>query len=109
MDSNFIIPYIEQRMKEMGYDNYHFEPVHFFGSASPQTIDAYNEFYYLMTSPLPSGYKIISDSHSFNDNSSQLGISGIQEFSGKIKITALSGTIDLEFIRVVAQRDFNKK
>ena len=108
MDSNFVIYYIQQRMKEMGYDNYHYEPVHIYSATSSKNISAYNEFYYLMTVPLPSGYKIISDTNSFNDTASQLGISGIQEFSGNIDITSLSGVIDLEFIKVIVAKNFNK-
>jgi hypothetical protein len=107
MDSNFVLDYIRQRMKEMGHDNFHYEPVHVFSATPAKNITAYNEFYYLVTTPLPAGYRIISDVNSFDDTSSQLGVSGIQEFSGNIQITALSGTIDLEFIRVIVSKNFN--
>lgn len=107
MDYSFVIEYIKQRMKEMELNNFHFEPVHIYSATNTKSIEAYSEYYYLVTQPLPSGYKIISDTNSYNDTNSQLGISGIQEFSGKIDITCLAGAIDLEFIKVIVSKNFN--
>jgi len=103
----FAIEYIKQKMLGMGYKNYDLQPVHVYESTSAKTIIAYNEYYFLMSYPLPSGIKIISDVNSFDDASSQLGISNLQEFSGIIEITRNSGVIDLEFVLAVPYINFN--
>ena len=98
---DFAIEYIRQKMLGMGYKNYDLSPIHVYKATPSTTIVAYNEYYFLMTYPLPAGIKIISDVNSFDDASSQLGISNLQEFSGMIEITRNSGVIDLEFVLAV--------
>lgn len=109
MDYNYAIPYISQMMAKMGFsqDDYTHQPEHVFSATPSKIIQADNEYYFLMTTPLPSGYKIIANNWQYNDTSSQLGIAGIQFFTGNINITALAGTIDLEFIKVVVSKNFN--
>jgi len=93
----------------MGFkpEDFTHQPEHVSSPTPAKTIQADNEFYFLMTMPLPSGYRIIANNWQYDDTSSQLGISGIQEFTGKIEITALAGTIDLEFIKVTVSKNFN--
>ena len=109
MNENYALQFIFDRMKDMGFkrEDFSHRPEHVYSFTPSVIIQADNEYYFLMTMPLPSGYKIIANNNQYNDTNSQLGISGIQEFTGKIEITALSGAIDLEFIKVIVSKNFN--
>ena len=109
MDYSYALPYIQQMMDKMGFkpEDYSHEPEHVSSATSSTVLQADNEYYFLMTMPLPSGYRIIGSNWPYDDTHSQLGISGIQFFTGKIEITALAGTIDLEFIKAVVSKNFN--
>ena len=109
MDYNYALPFILQRMEKLGFqkEDFSHEPIHVFSNTSNVILQADNEYYFLMTMPLPSGFRIVANNWQYDDTNSQLGISGIQEFTGNINISALAGTIDLEFIKVTVSKNFN--
>jgi hypothetical protein len=101
MDS-FLIAYITQRMKEMGFCNFHFEPVRIANDTELFIIKAYNEYYYLVGKTVPSTLVIQSDTNIFNEAAtySNLNFYQIQEFTGLIEILYENSPYELEFIRV---------
>lgn len=102
---NYLLAYITQRMAEMGYKIFHFEPVRVFINANQAIIEAYNEHYYLVSKAVPAGLVIASDTNIFNEASGFLGFTyyGMQEFSGVIEISQPLAPIDIEFIKVVPE------
>ncbi len=104
---NFLLAYVSQRMKAMGFDNYTFEPIRvtktaLFGFQVDLTIDAYNEYYFLISEMVEPTLIIRSDTNIFNESAdySSFQYYGIQEFTGSIQITQ-AVSIDLEFLRVI--------
>ena len=111
---NYLLAYIKQRMREMGFSKFHFEAVR----VTEPRIEAYNQFYYLVSKTVPATLVITSDTNIFNEAVSynSYNFYQIQEFTGLIEIT--QGVIvlfpipididpiplfpiDLEFIKVV--------
>lgn len=102
-----VLKYIEQRMKELGYDKgYHWEAVRINPGTLTHVIIAYNEYWYLITPPafMDVNLFIRSDTNIFNEGSGyalgKFNFYGVQEFSGRIQING-AAPIDQEFIRVV--------
>lgn len=102
MDS-FLLAYISQRMCEMGFSEFHFEPVHIAADADNLQIQAYNEYYYLVSLSVPSGLIIASDTNIFNESEDypSFNLYKIQEFTGLIEINQGYTPINLEFIKVI--------
>ena len=102
---NYLLAYITQRMAEMGYKTFHFEPVRFFVNANNGTIEAYNELYYLISKAVPAGLVVASDTNIFNEagNFSDFTYYRIQEFSGLIEISQPAAPIDIQFMKVVPE------
>lgn len=100
---NFLLAHIAQRMNEMGYKGFHFEPAYIFVDAPFFEIKAYNEFYYLTSKFVDAQLLIISDTNIFNEaaNFSFYNFYGIQEFSGLIEISQFITPMNLEFVRVI--------
>ena|ERR1051326_6849287 len=101
----FLLAYITQRMCEMGFTKFHFEPVRIFVNALTTQIQAYNEFYYLSGKGVPASLIIISDTNIFNESPDypDFNYYGIQEFTGLIEISQELSPISLEFVKVVPQ------
>jgi len=99
--NNFILAYIERRMQELGYRNYHVEPVRITSSTGELSIQAYNEYYYLVAKTVKADLLIVSDTNVFNEGAtySDFQYYGHQEFSGDIQLKQID-PIDYEFIRV---------
>lgn len=102
---NYLLVYITQRMAEMGYKTFHFEPVRVFANVNKAIIAAYNEHYYLVSKNVPAGLVIASDTNIFNEaaNFSDFTYYQLQEFSGLIEISQPAAPIDIEFIKVVPE------
>lgn len=102
MDS-YIIEHIRNRMKEMGFERFHFEPVFITASSNNLEIKAYNEYYYLLNSTVPSDLVISSDTNVFNEAASYsvMRLYRLQEFTGLIEIKQGTRRIQLEFMRVL--------
>ncbi len=102
MDS-YILSYISQRMREMGFAEFHFETVHVVSATNTLQIQAYNEYYYLISEYLPSGLIITSDTNIFNDSEIYyyFNFYRTQEFTGLIEINSGTIPVDLEFVRVI--------
>lgn len=103
---NFLIAYITQRLNEMGYKTFHFEPVRIFVNANKAIVEAYNEYYYLISKNVPAGLVIASDTNVFNEaaNFPDFTYYRIQEFSGLIEISQPAAPIDIQFMKVVPER-----
>lgn len=89
-------------MKEMGFCNFHFEPARIVNDTAFFTINAYNEYYYLVGKTIPATLVIQSDSNIFNEAASYSNFNfyQIQEFTGLIEILYEDSPYELEFIRV---------
>lgn len=102
MDS-FLIAYIAQRMKEMGFADFSFEPVR----VKEDQINAGNEYYYLVAASITSPSLIIrSDTNIFTEavDYNKFNFYGLQEFTGIITLSEedpINYPIDYEFIRVI--------
>jgi hypothetical protein len=98
-----IYPYIDRRMKEMGYADYHIEPLYIRENVSSKTIYAPNEYLYLISESVPSTLVILSDTNIFTDALyyGNFNFNNFQEFSGTIEITQTGTPLELEFIRVI--------
>lgn len=102
MDS-YILAYITQRMTEMGFQYFHFEPVRILENSNQTEIRAYNEFYYLLNKQVPVSLVIASDINIFNEatNYNDFTFYRVQEFSGLIEISQAIAPIDLQFLKVI--------
>lgn len=102
---DFLIAYITQRLREMGYKTFHFEPVRIFINANKAIVEAYNEYYYLTSKTVPVGLVIASDTNIFNEaaNFPDFTYYGLQEFSGLIEISQPAAPIDIQFMKVVPE------
>ena len=98
--------YIRKRMKELGFEDYHIQPI-VLDINSGQTIQyfkAYNEYHYLVSEIIPSDLIIHADTNIFYSNVQQFGAYLPQEFSGLICVESTSqDPFSLEFIRVIPQ------
>ena len=110
MDS-LILAYISQRMVDLGFCSYSFEPfVAVLNDYQKELqIEGTNEYYYLVSKDLATGTEIAADNNYFKaeDYYDSLEFAKIQEFTGQIKLSCPSWrcqqTIVLEFIRVLPQ------
>jgi hypothetical protein len=106
-----ILAYIAQRMTDMGYSNYSFEPfiAVLNNNQKEIQIEGTNEYYYLMSKDLATGTEISSDNNYFKAEGfyDSLEFAKTQEFTGQIKMSCTNWncqqTIVLEFIRVIPQ------
>lgn len=100
---NFLLKYIAQRMCEMGFTDYRFEAVRIALEADKVQINAYNQFYYLVSKTVPATLVIASDTNIFNEAAAynSYNFYQIQEFTGLIEISQGVVGIDLEFIKVI--------
>jgi hypothetical protein len=104
MDSYLII-YVNQRMSELGIKKFHHEPVLLLtdNNKIEYRIEAYNQFYYLVSKELANGTVIRSDTNIYDADQlyDKQNLHQIQEFTGLIIITIPPRTTQLlEFIRV---------
>ena len=104
MDSYLII-YVNQRMSELGIKKFHHEPVMLLtdNNKIEYRIEAYNQFYYLVSKELANGTVISSDTNIYDADQlyDKQSLHQIQEFTGLIIITIPPRTTQiLEFIRV---------
>lgn len=99
---NFLIEYIKQRMQELGFENYTFQPIRVKTDNLSMLINAQNEYYYLVSKEVPSSLMIFSDTNIWNESNDyeDFNFYSIQEFTGEIEIESFV-PIDLEFIRVI--------
>ncbi len=100
---NYLLKYIAQRMCEMGFTDYRFESVRIVSETDKVQINAYNEFYYLVSKTVPVSLVIASDTNIFNEAVAynNYNFYQIQEFTGLIEISQSVIGIDLEFIKVI--------
>lgn len=125
MEHPYILPYIKQRLTEMGFQKFHYDTVRIeslplnayvldmvtnvvtdnnrYGSHVAE-IDASNQFYYLVEKTISPTLKITSDTGyllpSEAANYSNYTFHNFREFTGQIFITDLA-SFDLEFIRAI--------
>jgi hypothetical protein len=107
ISDNFLLALVWRRMKEMGYQKYHIETevIQLSGAGNIREINAYNQFYYLVSKNIPDNTVVKSDSNYYKTQShNELELYGIQEFSGAI--TLIRGDLDtrLEFLVVTIER-----
>ena len=104
---SFCIAYIVNRMHQLGFPIFHFEPyLVILSDENPSfTIEGQNEYYYLTSTELITGTEISADNNYFKvENYYQyMGINKLQEFTGNIYIYQPQGSKiqTIEFIRVV--------
>lgn len=103
----YLLAYITQRMNEMGFPKFHFEAVHAFVEDTKMKIEAYNQFYYLVSKAVPASLVIASDTNIFIEAGvySSYNFYQVQEFTGLIEISQTLVFVDLEFIKVVPVYD----
>ena len=96
--------YVQNRMRQMGYDKFSIEPAFINVAATELTIDAQNRWYYLVSESVDPTIKIIADNNAFNDgaNFGTFNFNYLQEFTGQIDITQ-DNPIQLEFIIVTPE------
>lgn len=110
MDS-ILETYFAQRMKEMGFDDFSFEPVR----VRENQINASNEYYYLVAASITSPSLIIrSDTNIFTESAdyNKFNYYGLQEFTGIITLTEDDPDtypIDYEFIRVIPRIELTEE
>ncbi len=110
MDS-LLETYFAQRMKEMGFDDFSFEPVR----VREDQINASNEYYYLVAASINSPSLIIrSDTNIFTESAdyNKFNYYGLQEFTGIITLTETDldkYPIDYEFIRVIPRIELTEE
>ena len=109
MDS-LLIEYIKQRMRELGFSDFSFEPIRVKDAATDLEINANNEYYFLTSKTVDAGLIIRSDTNIFNEavDYANFQFYGVQEFTGQIMISQ-PVAIDLEFIRVIPRVPRNDK
>ncbi len=98
--------YIEKRMNELGFKDYHIQPMvlSIESGETIQHIKAYNEYLYLISEIIPSDLIVHSDTNLYFSNVQQFGAYIPQEFSGLVCIESSSqDAFSLEFIRVIPQ------
>ena len=108
---NTILAYIAQRMTDLGYSSFSFEPyVAVLGDSQKELqIEGTNEYYYLLSKELVAGTEISADNNYFKAEAfySNLDFARAQEFTGQIKLGCTSWkcnqTIVIEFIRVIPE------
>jgi hypothetical protein len=104
---NYLFGLVWNRMREMGYRKYHVktEVIDVTGIGTPVLLNAYNEYYYLVSTQVPDDTEIISDTNYYKaKNHGLLELHGMQEFSGKIAIKRGSADTRLEFLRVLVEK-----
>lgn len=96
--------YVKNRMRQMGYEKFSVETVFINEAVAAKTINAQNQFYYLIAESVPTDLVIIADNNLFNDgtNYGTYNFNYLQEFTGQIDITQTSPMV-LEFIRVIPE------
>jgi hypothetical protein len=110
MDS-FLLAYIAQRMGDLGFKKWSMEPIlvvlygENIAGNSEYVIEGQNEYYFL-ASKLADQVEIYSDDNYYKSGGGYIEVlySGIQEFTGQIRITYPNWyTLSVEFIRVIPQ------
>lgn len=108
---NLILAYISQRMTDLGFSTFSFEPfvVVLNESQKELLIEGTNEYYYLLSKDLVTGTEITADNNYFKaeDYYDSLEFAKTQEFTGQIKLSCnpwkCNQTIVFEFIRVIPE------
>jgi hypothetical protein len=103
---SYIIAYIAQRMVNLGFTKYSFEPLLIIlpQDKNEYQVDGTNEYYYLVSKFLATGTEISSGNNYFkaDDGYTSLDFFKIQEFTGQIKVVSPQGVKQIiEFIRVI--------
>lgn len=101
MDSGHIA-YIQARMNELGYENFHLEPLSLEIKAGEtlHQVKAYNEYLYLLNGELPNGTLIHSDTFILSAQNLAGAIHVPYEFSGHVLIfSGNTQDFHLNFIR----------
>lgn len=103
---HYLVTYINQRMAERGFKEFHHEPVSLLTNTEQieYRINGYNQFFYLVSKELVNGTIIRSDTNIYDADQyyTKQILSQVQEFTGLIIITNPKRTIQLlEFIRVI--------
>jgi hypothetical protein len=104
MTEGYLLDFIRERMREMGYKSFHHEPVLIsVKQKDPFFIAAYNEFYYLVSLNLPDSLLIAGDTDVLYTKNFQLQTyTRLKEFTGNITIESPQD-YNIEFIRVIPQ------
>ena len=106
MDS-FVIHYISQRMTNLGFQRFAYEPVIVImkDNQTEYIIEGVGEYYYLTSKALATGTEIEADNNYFKADEYYINLdySRFQEFTGHIKIKTPEGRLAIEFIRVIPQ------
>lgn len=99
---------IKDRMHDLGHGKYHDEAVPVIDAGNTKQINAYNEYWFLVTESIDAAgdLKILSDTNKFPTvpaaTYNSLRFANVQEFSGNIRITQ-NPSVKLEFIRVIPE------
>ena len=101
----YLLEYVKQRMNEMGFEKFHYEPIRVLANATRTEVKAYNEYYYLLSKSVQPTLVIKSDTNIFNEANAYYAFNyyRIQEFTGLIEISQAVAPIDLQFLRVVPE------
>lgn len=108
---NFLLQYIAQRMRELDFKEYSFEPIRISDPAALELeFIANNEYYYLVSKTVHNSLVIKSDTNIFNEGATYgaFNFYQLQEFTGQISISCAI-PIDLEFVRVIPRVPRNAK
>lgn len=99
---HYVLEYIKQRMRHLGFEDYSFQTVRVQSPVFSILINAQNEYYYLAAKTVHESTVITSDMNIWieSENYEDFNFHTVQEFTGSIQITC-DIPIDIEFIRVV--------
>jgi hypothetical protein len=105
----YILTFIDNRMKALGFENYVLETflVVLNQTLNTQQVTGQNEYFFLVTQTIVEGTEISADNNYFKADilSSATSFWKIQEFTGNISMSVPQGAIQiLEFLRVIPQK-----
>lgn len=102
MNEEFILCFINQRMKQMNVEAFTIEPLFITAIKTGERFTIQNEWWYLVG--LPTDVKIVSDTAYYNSFGLDLDVMNAPEFTGTINIKAVAENVPLHFIRVIIQK-----
>lgn len=102
MNEDFIIHFLNRRMKQMNVEAFSFEPLFFDAIKTGERFTIQNEWWYLVG--LPQNVKIISDTAYYNSVGTEIDALNVPEFTGTISITSVDEKVPLHFVRVIIQK-----
>lgn len=102
MNEEFILRFINQRMRQMNVEAFSIEPLFITAIKTGERFTVQNEWWYLVG--LPQNVKIVSDTNYYNANGTATETISIPEFTGTITIKSVAENEQLHFVRVIIQK-----